>query len=364
MGTATKRSLQLLRAQYPFLKAPIIVSAPMRVFAGPALATATSRAGGLGFIGPGPRPTDLEPKLEKARTLLLQDPIPAGSEDAHASESLPIGVGFQLFDGDLEVAAAAVQKYKPIAAWLFVSASGQSDIDRWTSRLRKESNNTKIWLQVGSVAEAIEASTSRHAPDVLVLQGTDAGGHGLRKGAGILSLLPEVSDSLFKLGVDIPLFAAGGIVDGRGVAAVMATGVAAGAVMGTRFLASKEAEISKGYQDDILRVIDGGQTTVRTTLFDRLQGRDDWPSQYDGRAIVNASVRDDEAGMDQAANKEKFQEVQQTGLNGWGSDGRLTSYVGSAVGLVKSVDSAKDIVEHTRKQARMALQEVANSLID
>lgn len=357
---AAARSLQRLKAQYPHLKAPVIVSAPMRVFAGPDLAVATSRAGGLGFIGPGVRPTDLEPKLEKARNLLKQAPVP---QPPHSS-SLPIGVGFQLFDGDLEVAAAAVRKYKPAAAWLFVPADGQSDVDRWASRLRRESEHTQIWLQIGSVSEAVEAATSQHAPDVLVLQGIDAGGHGLKKGAGVISLLPEVSDRLQQMGKDIPLIAAGGIADGRGVAAVLATGAAAAAVMGTRFLASREAEIKKGYQDDVLRVMDGGQTTVRTTLFDRLVGRDDWPEAYDGRAIVNASVRDADAGLDLATNKHQYQELLQSGANGWGDDGRLTAYVGSAVGLVNSIDSAEDIIEKARDQARATLREAARSLID
>ncbi|KIW24231.1 uncharacterized protein PV07_09959 [Cladophialophora immunda] len=356
---AASRAVQHLKATYTFLKTPIIISAPMRVFAGPDLAVATSRAGGLGFIGPGVRPTDLDSKLEKARSLLQQTPIPAhDSISANASDidCLPIGVGFQLFDGDLEVAAAAVRKHRPAAAWLFVPASGQSELDQWTLRIRRESPSTKIWIQIGSVAEAVAAAKSTHAPDVLVVQGIDAGGHGLRKGAGIVSLLPEVADALQELGSEIPLVGAGGVADGRGVAAVLATGVAAGAVMGTRFLASNEAEIKKGYQEDVLRVSDGGQSTIRTDLFDRLQGRDDWPPRYDGRAIINGSVRDDLAGMELKQNKQIFQEQLKNGSIGWGEDGRMTAYVGSAVGLVRAVDSAQEIIERSRGEAKAALQ--------
>ena len=346
------RAIQTLKQTHKFLKSPIIVSAPMRVFAGPDLAVATSRAGGLGFIGPGAKPADLDSKLEKTQSLLRQQPVSQSS----TAETLPIGVGFQLFDGDLNIAAATVRKYKPAAAWLFVPATDQSDIDEWASRLRQASPETKIWLQIGSVAEAVAAAKSKHAPDVLVIQGIDAGGHGLRKGAGVISLLPEVSDALRELGFEIPLFGAGGIADGRGVAAVLGTGVAAGAVMGTRFLATEEAEIKSGYQDDILRVSDGGQNTIRTDLFDRLQSRDDWPTRYDGRAIINESVRHDLEEKDFAKNKELFQQQLKDGTIGFGDKGRMTAYVGTGIGLVKSVEKAGDIVERVRKEASEALR--------
>ncbi|EXJ57681.1 uncharacterized protein A1O5_12471 [Cladophialophora psammophila CBS 110553] len=362
---AASRAVQRLKATYNFLKTPIIISAPMRVFAGPDLAVATSRAGGLGFIGPGGDPTDLDPKLEKARSLLNLKPVTVSDStplDSLDGDNLPIGVGFQVFDGDLEVAAATIRKYMPAAAWLFVPVSGQSELDEWTSRIRKESPSTKIWIQIGSVAEAVDAAKSKHAPDVLVVQGVDAGGHGLRKGAGVVSLLLEVADALREIGSEIPLVGAGGIADGRGVAAVLATGVAAGAVMGTRFLASNEAEIKKGYQEDVLRVSDGGQSTIRTDLFDRLQGRDDWPERYDGRAIINGSVRDDLAGMDLKENKQIFQEQMKNGSIGWGEHGRMTAYVGSAVGLVRTVDSAQEIVEQCRAEAKQALLHAVDGL--
>lgn len=365
------RAIQTLKSTYKFLQTPIIVSAPMRVFAGPDLAVATSRAGGLGFIGPGLRPTDLDSKLEKVRTLLAHTPITdnsSGSTNATSTpsltnETLPIGVGFQLFDGDLNVAADMVRKYKPAASWLFVPTTGQRELDEWSARLREASPSTKIWIQVGSVAEAVAAAKSAHAPDVLVLQGIDAGGHGLRKGAGVVSLLPEVADALEEIGAaHIPLLAAGGIADGRGIATVLGSGVAAGAVMGTRFLASREADIKAAYQSDVLRVSDGGQSTLRTDLFDRLQGRDDWPARYDGRAIINASVRDDLAGVAFKDNKDTFEAQQREGTLGWGEQGRMTAYVGSAVGLVKSVDGAGEIVERARKDAKDALRQAVRGL--
>jgi nitronate monooxygenase len=348
--------MRSLLSTHQFLKPPIIVSAPMRVFAGPDLAVATYRAGGLGFVGPGVKPTDLDGKLEKARTLLKNPAQPSGDE------GLPVGVGFQIFDGDLRVSSASVEKYKPTAAWLFVPKKGQSELDEWSAEIRQASPNTRIWVQVGSVFEAFEAAKSKHAPDVLVVQGIDAGGHGLRKGAGVISLLPEISDALKDIGKDIPLLGAGGIADGRGVAAILGTGVAAGAVMGTRFLASIEADIKPGYQDDVVRVSDGGQNTMRTDLYDRLQGRDDWPARYDGRAIINASLRDELEKVDFQQNKATFQEQLKAGVLGWGKEGRMTAYVGSAVGLVKSIEPAGEIIERTRREARKALGQTMQML--
>ena len=79
-------------------------------------------------------------------------------------------------------------------------------------------------IQIGTVMDAIEVAPSCH-PDVLVVQGADAGGLGLAQGAGIVSLLPEVADSSRGIGMgNIPPVAAGGIVEGRRTAACLALG--------------------------------------------------------------------------------------------------------------------------------------------
>src|ERR1700754_4011628 len=100
MASISQPVRRLLSA-HPHLQLPILVCAPMRIYAGPHLAVATHLAGGMGFIGPGAKPSDLGPKLKMARELLQN------------SSKLPIGVGFQLFDGDLSVAAKAVEQYEP-----------------------------------------------------------------------------------------------------------------------------------------------------------------------------------------------------------------------------------------------------------
>ena len=92
-----------------------------------------------------------------------------------------------------------------------------------------------------------------------------------------MSLLLEVADAVEALAKggtveEVPfLMAAGGIVEGRGVAAALVLG-AAGVAMKTRFLASAEANIAAGYRDEVVRALDSGQNTVRTKIYDSLRG--------------------------------------------------------------------------------------------
>ncbi|KAG0651546.1 2-nitropropane dioxygenase [Hyphodiscus hymeniophilus] len=332
---------------------PLIVGAPMRIFAGPALATTITKAGGIGFMGPGAKASDLDSCLSEAKSLLDTTSIPT------VNNLLPVGIGFQTFAADLTLAGQAIQKHKPCAVWLFVPREGQKELDAWSSMIKGASPETKVWIQVGSVSQAVQAAGSAFPPDVLVVQGIDAGGHGLAKGAGVISLLPEVLDELGDF--DIPIIAAGGITDGRGVAAALSLG-AVGVAMGTRFLAANEAKISKGYQGDVLSTRDGGQNTVRTTLYDHLAGRTDWPHGYDGRNVVNRSVLDHESGVEFEENRRLYEEATKKGDQGWGQNGRMTAYVGSGVGLIREVVEAGQIVKTARTQAKNSLERARSVL--
>lgn len=191
---------------------------------------------------------------------------------------------------------------------------------------------------------------------MLVIQGTDAGGHGLAQGAGIISLFPEVSDAIAqhlssqgkKEDSGPVLIATGGIADARGTAAALVLG-ASGVVMGTRFLASTEAVIAKGYQDEVLRAIDGGQTTVRTKVWDNCRGTTGWAETHNGRGIINRSYTDAMGGMGEDENKRLYEKELGRGDEGWRVQARLCTYAGSAVGLVREVKGAGDIVREVRK---------------
>ncbi|KAL4928883.1 nitronate monooxygenase [Aspergillus undulatus] len=285
-----------LSSLFPWARSPLIISAPMRIMSSPALAVSVSRSGGLGFLGPGAKTQDMLKDLEEAELLLQKEPALAlanaikGSSASSTPPVLPIGTGFQLWNDNLEIAASAIQRFRPCAAWLFAPRDGQRDIDTWSRRLRASSPSTQIWVQIGTVSEA-RGLISPHAeqPDVIVVQGAEAGGHGrATDGAGLMTLVPEICDLLAEKKVQIPLVAAGGIVDGRGALASLCLG-ASGIAMGTRFLASTEARIARGYQNEIVRASDGGVSTTRTLLYNHLRGTYGWPEGYSPRTIINRS---------------------------------------------------------------------------
>jgi len=189
----------------------------------------------------------------------------------------------------------------------------------------------------------------------LVIQGSDAGGHGLAQSGSIISLLPECADALNKEGLGhIPLIAAGGIIDGRGVAAAITLG-AGGICIGTRFLSSPEALISKGYQEAVINAKDGGVSTGRTRLYDKLRGTPGWPEKYNARGVLNHSFWDNEKGMGNNENTKRYEEAVKMGDAGWGDRGRMTTYAGTGVGLINNVQPAGEIVAEVSRQARELL---------
>ena len=122
----------------------------------------------------------------------------------------------------------------------------------------------RLICQVQTVAQALEASEA--GADVIIGQGTEAGGHG--QSEPLLTLLPRVVDACS----GTPVVAAGVIADGRGLAAAMMLG-AEGVLMGTRFYASQEAD---GHPEAKRRIVaaEAGQT-VRSIVFD-LSRRNRW----------------------------------------------------------------------------------------
>ncbi|KAL9025220.1 MAG: hypothetical protein Q9196_005919 [Gyalolechia fulgens] len=332
-----------LQRDYPWVKNPVIISAPMRLISLAPLAVAVSRAGGIGFIGAGTDVNDLEAHLQEASKLIEQEPIEGAS-----TSTLPIGVGFINWGADLNTSLQAVQRFRPTAVWFFAPHQS-TDLAQWTHAMREATKGeTKVWVQVGSVQDALDAAKLCN-PEVIVVQGSDAGGHGLERGAGIITLFPETADALKEAGFEhVSLIAAGGIAEGRGVLACLALG-AEGVVMGTRFLASTEAQIAKGYQDTVLRARDGGVSTVRTKVYDILRGTTGWPQRIGGRGIINQSFLDAKDGNVTEENKQAYAEAMRRGDLGWSEDGRLTAYAGTGVGMIDKVQRAREILEETRR---------------
>ncbi len=240
------------------LQHPIIL-APMGAIAGGALAAAVTRAGGLGLIGPG---------------YLGADWI---DREFAAAGNTRVGVGFITWDLDRSPQRlAAALAHKPAAVMLSFG-----DAKPYVDAVKKA--GAKLILQVQSVAAAKQAASL--GADVVIAQGIEGGGHGADPGAGrsLLPLLPAVVDALAPL----PVVAAGGIADGRGIAAALTHG-AAGVLIGTRFYVTSE---SLGHDNAKRRIVESsGDTTVRTHVFDI--ARDiPWPREYTGRAIANDLTR-------------------------------------------------------------------------
>ncbi|KAJ4355786.1 uncharacterized protein N0V89_003807 [Didymosphaeria variabile] len=314
----------------------------------PRLAVNLSCAGGLGFIAGGTDPANLNKMLDESKRLL---PDHQSKKFEARSDTLPIGVGFQLFNSNLNALSGALSMHKPAVVWLFAPKL-EEDLRVWATKIRDVTDGlTRICVQVGSVAEA-ERSVALAEPDFLVMQGADAGGHGQRQSASIISLVPEVKDRLSAMGkAHIPVLAAGGISDARGVVAALALG-ADGAVMGTRFLVAEEAGIADGWKRELVKTSDGGVTTMRSTLCDRLKENHDWPTSYDGRAIRNKGHEDEEAGMLDVENVKLYKEELECGDSAWGPHGRMVIYAGTGIGLLRAVQPVESIMEETIRESR------------
>ena len=232
-----------------------VALAPMGGAAGGALAAAVANAGGLGLIGGGrPDPGWLERELAIAA---------AGTDKAW-------GIGFQTWATDVATVERALS-YRPSAVMLsfgdprslaaIVSAAG-----------------VPLIIQVTDVNETRQAVGA--GADVIVAQGTEAGGHGGERGWSTLPFVPVVAD----LVAPVPVLAAGGIADGRGLAAALALG-AAGALIGTRFLVALEALTTPSAAKAIIEA--GGEDTDRSRVSDVARGSS-WPARYPARTLRNA----------------------------------------------------------------------------
>ena len=318
----------------------------MRVLAGPELAAAVTATGGLGFIGPNTKTQNATADLENARKLVRTTHQPQAK-----SSTLPIGIGYQLWSDDLGTAAEQIQQFQPCVAWLYAPEDEARDFASWFAEIRRASPSTQIWIQIGTVAEVERLLQSPELPDAIVVQGSEAGGHGRAEdGIGLMTLLPEIVDLLREQRVQIPVLAAGGIADGRGVAAALCLG-ADGVAMGTRFLASKEARISKGYQEEIVRASDGAANTTRTLLYNHLRGTYGWPKPYAPRTIINRTFIEHKDGASFEELQKLHDEAAARGDEAWGPEGRVATYASASIGLIKDVKSAGSIVQDAQRDA-------------
>jgi len=238
------------------LKHPIM-NAPMSNSAGGELAAAVSNAGGLGMIGG----SGSAPGMSSVEWLLREIRL------ARSLTDRPFGVGFistQREPSSSRLRSAALQA---IAIEEDITVIGHSFIVPTDLVAEAHRHRARVICQVQTIAMAHEALTA--GADVLVAQGYDGGGH--VGSIGTVSIVPAVVD----IAGDVPVLAAGGIADGRGLAAALMLG-AQGANIGTRFYASAESLIPPFMLEPLLSA--GADDTVWTRIYDLVSSADFGPT--------------------------------------------------------------------------------------
>jgi nitronate monooxygenase len=177
-------------------------------------------------------------------------------------------------------------------------------------------------------------------PAIVVAQGTEAGGHSETRTT--FTLVPEIADYLAKMAPDTLLIAAGGVGDGRGLAAALMLG-ADGVLLGSRLLMSEEALVPPGIQDAVLRA--DGDAAIKTRVLDVVRGLD-WPPEITGRALRNRFVADWQGREDALAEPvTAARELRRyTRARDTGDTENTGIFIGEVAGLIRDVQPASTIV--------------------
>jgi nitronate monooxygenase len=307
-----------------------ILNAPMGGTATAMLASAVSNVGGFGMIGGTSRggPDWLRTQIRAARDKTAR----------------PFGVGFiSSFPNVDDLVQVALDEQ--------VAAINHSFADPTPYVAAAKARGVWVFAQVQNVDQAQRAAKA--GVDAIIAQGTEAGGHtGV---AGTLALLPAVVDVVG----DIPVVAAGGIADGRGLAAVLMLG-AVGASLGTRFVASEEWGGGAWEQQAVLTA--SADDTIRTSVYDQIRGatfpagiadrvlRNRFNSTWDGRMLEISEQR------------ATLQRVLETGAQAQ-DPGVVDISAGMAVGLIRSLEPAGVIIQRIVAEAEHLLRNQSAALL-
>jgi nitronate monooxygenase len=295
------------------MKHPIVL-APMDYVADWRLATAVTQSGALGLLGGG-----------------YGDQRWLREQFDHVSDGT-IGVGFITWSMEQqpELLQQAIDA-RPAAIFLsFGDPAPHAPAIR--------AAGIPLICQVHNIEQA------RHAinvgADVIAAQGGEAGGHGTGT-RSTFSLVPEVADLLRSSAPEVLLLAAGGVGDGRGLAAALALG-ADGALVGTRFWAADEAAIPRAAQERGLRA--NGDDTIRQNVFDVVRQKS-WPAGYTGRVLQNDFLHrwhghETQLGHDIHRNQQRFL----TAVSDQDYD-IANVIVGEVVGQIHQIETVASIIE-------------------
>ena len=302
------RITELLGIQYP------IIQGGMAWVAEHNLAAAVSEAGGLGLIGAANAPAEVvREEIRKAKALTDK----------------PFGVNIMLMSPHAEEIANVV-----VEEGVKVVTTGAGNPGKYM----------KMWKEAGIVVIPVVASVAlaklmeRSGADAVIAEGTEAGGH--IGESTTMTLVPQVVDA-----VSIPVIAAGGIGDGRGLAAAMMLGAEA-VQMGTRFLVAKECRIHENYKQRVIKSKD-----IDSEVTGRSHG-------HPVRCLRNQMTR--EYARLEAEGK-SFEELEYLTLGALKKavvDGDVmngTVMAGQIAGLVKKEQTCKEMIEETMEQAEKLL---------
>ena len=300
-----------------------VIQAPMALAAGGALAAAVSGAGGLGLIGGG-----------YGDEAWLREQVEAAGNQR-------VGCGFITWAlAERPHLLSLMLDHDPAA--VFLSFGDPAPFAPVIAE-----RGVPLICQVQTLSDA------KHAIDVgaalIVAQGAEAGGHGEKRAT--LTLVPEIADYIARHAPDTLLAAAGGIADGRGLAAALMLG-ADGVLIGSRFWAASEALVHPAMHRAAIEAT--GDDTIRSSVMD-IARHLKWPERYTARVLRNAFTdqwHDDIPGL--LANAEAE-------ANRWkaawaaGDMETANTFVGEAAGLIHGVEPAAAILEGLVAEAEECL---------
>ena len=308
----SSRITELLNIEYP------IIQGGMAWISDATLAAAVSEAGGLGIISGVGNTEDVRAEIQKAKSLTNK----------------PFGINIMLMRDNVDEIAKLVCD-ENVAVVTTGAGSPGKYIDNW------KKNNIKVIPVVPSVA--IAKRMEKFGADAVIVEGMEAGGHIGQ--LTTMSLVPQVVDA-----VDIPVIAAGGIGDGRGIAASFMLG-ACGVQMGTRFLVSKECKVHENYKNRVLNAKDIDTEVTGTSTSHPVRAlRNKLTREYIKLEKSNGSPEDIEA-LGKGA-------LRRAVVDGDINNGSVMA--GQIAGLVSKKQSCKEIIDELIGELEELLGRVFN----
>jgi NAD(P)H-dependent flavin oxidoreductase YrpB (nitropropane dioxygenase family) len=297
----------------------------------PALVAAVSRAGGLGALGC----HYLSPEQINERTAAIRQ-----------DTNKPFGLNFLMFDTREDSFAVALE----LRAAVMQFAWARPDQDLKVYFDRAHDAGCIVTYMAGAVPEAVRAAKA--GADIIIAQGTEGGGH-----VGWMASMPLIPMVVDAVG-PIPVLAAGGFADGRGLVAALSLG-AGGILLGTRFLATIESPLHPNFKQAI--VDSNGHDTQLSEIPDIAAGLV-WPGAMT-RSRRNRFV-ERWAGREWALRQDRveaFARLQGARMSGDVDEGPLS--MGQDAGLIRDIPSAAEIVSRIAQEAEEILTRKLPSLL-